>query len=282
MFKGCSKIQLIAIAGMAIALPQARADIRQRVSVPGFEDSQTGGSDYGGRVDIVPGGAPGVRAGDLASFGMTVTTLDGNTHNLCTDSGLSVQRGPAFTSLGTHFSGNDSVRVQWQEVPSSSSVSFVNIVIRTTNGGALFPSSHPSGSPVVSWKWNIGGSNPIDFRSTTEDMANGTYIHEVRLNSASAYFSRNSGRSFYQAQLFIPTTGVYFYPNTPASAPDPATGSDLKHVVFSDPGFDQFNVNDGANYLLIRYELAFFVPSPGSLALLTCGLISFGRRRREN
>lgn len=279
MFQGRSNYQIVAIAGLALAASTVMADIRTRVSLPGFEDSNPG---FGDRVDLLPGGAPGVRAGDLTSVGLTVTTLDGTSHNICTNSGANIARGAAFSDIGTHYSGSDTVRVQWQEIPSTSSVSFVNIVIRTTNGAALFPSSHPSGinNPVVSWRWNIGGTDPIDFRSTISDMSNGNYIQEVRLNNATAFYSRNSGRSFYQSQIFganLPTT---YYPTTPASGSDPAVGTDLLHATFRDQGFDQSLVDDGANYILLRYELAFYVPTPGSLGLLTCTLFTMARRRR--
>jgi len=277
MFKGRSTIQLLMLAGLALAGSSAFGDLRHRVSIPGFEDSPGG---YGDRVDLLPGGAPGVRGGDLTSVGLTVTTLNGVTHQACTGSGSNIARGSAFTDIGTHYSGTDTVRVQWQEIPSTSSVSFVNIVIKTTNGGALFPSIHPSGSPVVSWKWNIGATDPIDFRATTGDIAAGNYIQEVRLNNATAYYSRNGGRSFYQSQIYGSGLPSVYYPDTPASGSDPAVGTDLLHAVFRDPGFDQSLVDDGANYVLLRYELAFYVPTPGSLGLLTCALLTAGRRRR--
>jgi hypothetical protein len=278
MFKGRSTIQLVTLAGLALAGTTAFADVRHRVSIPGFEDSAGG---FGDRVDLLPGGAPGVRSGDLTSVGLTVTTLDGITRPACVGSGSNVARGSAFTDLGAHYSGTDTVRVQWQEVPSTSSVSFVNIIIKTTNGGALFPSSHPSGSPVVSWRWNIGATDPIDFRATTGDINAGNYIQEVRLNNATAYYSRNGGRSFYQSQIYGSGLQSVYYPNTPASGSDPAVGTDLLHAVFNDPGFDQSLVDDGANYVLLRYELAFYVPTPGTLGLLSCAMLTTARRRRS-
>ncbi|MFZ4574292.1 MAG: hypothetical protein ACOYN0_07825 [Phycisphaerales bacterium] len=247
-------MKLIAAASLAACSSGALAGIRPVVAIPGVNDLEIADPRIGdvaeGYDDRTPG-QRGVRTGDLASFSINVTTLDNNNYFANLGGDTAVVRGSTYRSVGAHRFGAGEVRAQWDEVVNSGRT-YVSLSFRTSNAAPFVPGgASVNGSEVVGWNWRFGLTDPVDYQPN---------VVSVLLRSATAFYSANDGQSFFSAQ----TLG----------------GLPADFMPGSDPGTPLVANGNGANYVLIRYEIDVTIPAPGALGLLAGTAVAMRRRRR--
>ena len=247
-------VRMLVVATLATASTQALAGITTKVSLPSAADNELvdprTGDISGGYEDRTPG-QRGVRSADLASVSLNVTTLNGLNHPVNLGGDTAVLRGPTFVTLGAHRFGTADVLAQWDEVVNSGRT-FVNLAIKSSNEAGLIPAgASVDGSGIATWNWRFGLTDPVDYEPS---------VTSVVLRSATAFYSRNGGRSFFSSQIFSPNLPPNFMPGR-------------------DPGVPLVTAGDGTNYVLLRYEIDVTVPAPSALGLLAGTALAFRRRR---
>jgi hypothetical protein len=182
-----------------------------------------------------------------------------NRQSINTGGEAPVVRTVSSTSIGNNRNGVGTVNAYWDEIVSGSN-QYIRCVLSTSNGEAFIPAgstvtTQAGGTqPAAFWSWQFGTVDGVDFAS---------YVDQVRLTRASISFSADRGQSFFST--FTHTSTI---PNRNNWIP----GSDDGELLAS--------VGDGTNYIMLQYTIE-VTPSPGSLALLSGGLLTVTRRRRR-
>ncbi len=200
------------------------------------------------------GGNRGVVPSDRISIGLTKRDAFGNSAAINSQGTPLVTRGGTFTNIGTNTNGTGQVQASWDEVGSSSRT-FVNVVVKTSNGEQFMPvTSRVGANPAFFWSWSMGVADPVNYES---------YVTSVQLVSAYIWFSADGGQSFFSRTNITSTLPQSFLPGR-------------------DPGQLLTSIGDGTNYILLQYETNVTIPAPVTLTPLAgAGLALLGRRRRS-
>jgi len=238
---------------LGVSSTAAWGDIRtNEITIPTNSNSEGQTTTPRGTFDDRNSGLRGVALNDRASVGVNITTRNGANTFVNSGGDFAIARGPTFTDLGAHRFGTGQVQAQWDEVINSGRT-FINLAIRTSDQAQLIPANATvDGSAFATWNWRFGLGDAIDF---APDVAS------VELRSATAFYSRNFGRSFFSSQVFTAFLPTNFNPGR-------------------DPGISLVNAGDGTNFVSIRYEIDIkLIPAPSTAILLASGLLFLRRRR---
>jgi len=237
---------------------------RQTTAITGVNpvggDGGGGGSANGG-YDPRSNPLRGVAINDRATVSLLMYDANLNFTSVNTGGESLVPRNTGPVDGGANRNGTGRVRFFWDEVVVNNRT-VIRCTMSTSNGEAFVPENSqvptPGGgsAPAVYWSWHFGSVDPVNFQS---------FITNVTLSRATISFSNDGGQSYFSTVT---------HTNTIPSRANWNPGVDNGQLLNT--------VGDGTNSVLLQYEVT-YVPSAGSIALLSGGLLAiFGRRRRSS